>query len=236
MDAGLDNRSVDLDKPCQRLLVLPRDHLGDLLERMLAVARVDALGTIAELEIRPALKAGSRLQRGRTNLFGHAGIDGALEHDDRPRGKDWPDQLAGLEESAEIRTVGLIDRRRHRDDEDVAAGEVGDIVGDLDVRGGQFLALDLARVINAALEGRNPLRADIEANDGKFAGKRHDERKPDIAKTDHRNMNVVHHAPILLVADAHWSNGQPRLRPCRPRGECRAEQMSPRAMASVPRP
>ena len=54
-----DDRAVDTRDAFERLFVLSGDHLHDLLERVLLVAGVDALGRVAEEEIFAVLQARS---------------------------------------------------------------------------------------------------------------------------------------------------------------------------------
>ena len=88
MDAGGDDRAVDVGDDAQRLLVLARHHFGDGFEAMVLVARIDALRRIADGEIGAAAQARRALENGHAILFHRAGIDrrfinhdvAALEH------------------------------------------------------------------------------------------------------------------------------------------------------------
>ena len=57
-DPAAGHRAVDLGELLERPRRLAGDHLGDLVDRMLAVARIDPLGGVAEEEIAAALEAG----------------------------------------------------------------------------------------------------------------------------------------------------------------------------------
>jgi hypothetical protein len=48
---------MESDQPVERVFILAGDDLHDLLERMLLVAGIDALGAVAELEIHAASEA-----------------------------------------------------------------------------------------------------------------------------------------------------------------------------------
>ena len=54
-------------------LVLACDDLDDAVDRMLAVTRVDALGTVAEPEVAASLEAGQPLDLGPAHILGYAG-------------------------------------------------------------------------------------------------------------------------------------------------------------------
>ena len=81
--AGAGHRAVERGEPVGDLVILAGDDLDDPVDRMLAVARIDPLGRIAEEEIRAAVEARHLLDQRPANLLGDAGIDGAFVDDDR---------------------------------------------------------------------------------------------------------------------------------------------------------
>jgi hypothetical protein len=83
VDAGLDHRAIEIGQQIERFGVFPGDDLDDLLEGMLLVTGIDALRTVAELEIDPGLEARDGFDHRRADFLGRAGIDGRFEHDHR---------------------------------------------------------------------------------------------------------------------------------------------------------
>src|SRR5699024_2399303 len=80
LDQGVVEAADDLEAP----VVDAGDHLRGVLEGPLWVARIDALGAVAQMEVGAGAKAASRLEQGRHELVGGAGIGGRLEDDRRP--------------------------------------------------------------------------------------------------------------------------------------------------------
>ena len=77
-------------------MVLARDNLGDAFDIMLAVAGIDALGTVAKAKVSAAGEAREALQFGPANLLGDPGIDGAfIDHDRRSLGTEQASDGAG---------------------------------------------------------------------------------------------------------------------------------------------
>jgi hypothetical protein len=70
--------------------VLAAHDLGDLLERVLLVAGVDALGRVAEREVDAALQAALALEDRAADVLGHAGVHRRLEDDDRALAEAFP--------------------------------------------------------------------------------------------------------------------------------------------------
>ena len=77
-----DDRAVDARDALERLLVLARDDLHDLLERVLLVAGVDALGRVAEEVVDAVLEPALLVEDRAAHFFGDARVDRRFEHDD----------------------------------------------------------------------------------------------------------------------------------------------------------
>ena len=110
--AGAGHRAVDRGEPVGHRLVLAGDDLDDPVDRMLAVARIDPLGRVAEEEVAAALQARNLLDQRPANLLGDARIDGAFVDDDRLAGRDRAGSATrpgGADHRAE---VGLVVARR----------------------------------------------------------------------------------------------------------------------------
>ena len=69
--AGLHHQLVDLRHAVERLGVHAGDNLHDGLQAVHLVARVDALGAVAYLEVNAALQAALLLEDRNANVLGH---------------------------------------------------------------------------------------------------------------------------------------------------------------------
>ena len=182
-DDGVRNAREALE----RSVVFAGDDLCDLLERVLFVARVDALGGVAQLEV-AARQARQLGEDGAANVFGDAGIDGGLVDDDGPLRHHLADRLGRADDRREVGDVVPVDRRGDRHDEEVRLGELGGVVGDVERRPLEDVAWNLAVPVLSPFELGDLLSIDVEANDiSEVAreGERHGET--DIPKTDDRN-------------------------------------------------
>ena len=92
------------------------------LERVLAVAGVDALGRVAEVEVaRRSFSPETLLEDRPADLLGDARVDGGLVDDDRAlglRGLRPADGLGGAFTTGVRSGPVLVDGRRHGDDEE----------------------------------------------------------------------------------------------------------------------
>ena len=89
--AGRHDTAVDLGDAIQRRGRIPRDDLHDPGQRVLPVARVDALRRIPDEEILFPFQAGMAFELRHADFFGGAGIDRGLEHDDGAAPQVLPD-------------------------------------------------------------------------------------------------------------------------------------------------
>ena len=81
-DAGGDDAAVDGGDRLECGGVLARDHLGDLGEGMLLVARIDALGGVANGEVLAAFQARAFFEHWYAVVLGRTGVDGRFVNDD----------------------------------------------------------------------------------------------------------------------------------------------------------
>ena len=185
---GRHDRAVNLDEPRQGRLVRSRDHLGDVAQAMRRIARVDALGRIAEAEVDPGLEARELPQQRAADLLGHTGIDGRFEHHGTARPQHAGDAPAGLAQGLEIRAALLVDRRRHRHHEEVGAGQVGGIGGEGQRRVAKLRGRDLAGVVDPLTQRRDAALGDVEADRAREHARQGDrDRQADIAEADDCN-------------------------------------------------
>jgi hypothetical protein len=82
-----------------------------------------------------------------------------------------------------------VDRRRHRDDEDVAAGEVRLVGGDRQPpRRGERLGRDLQRAVAAGPKLGGALGIEVEPHHLVLGGEGDGERQPHVAQAEHRDL------------------------------------------------
>ena len=175
-------------------LVLSGNHLGDGLEAMRLVARIDALGRIADGEIAAGDEAGGPLEDRHAILFRGAGVDRRFVDDDIGLLQRPPDRLRGADEGGEVRSARLVERGRDGDDEEVGTGDLGRIRGQAQSRVGEVVRLDLAGTIMAGLELGDTAGVDIEADDRRTLPRKGDgDRQTDIAEPDDGELSTVRH-------------------------------------------
>jgi hypothetical protein len=119
VDAGLDHRLVERRDLPEGLFVIPRHHLEDGGQGMFLVARVDAFGREADVEIGLPLHAGMLFEDGNADFLGGAGIDGRLEHHDRSTLHVLAYRLGSAGQGREVGIVGDVDRGRHGNDDEI---------------------------------------------------------------------------------------------------------------------
>ena len=127
---AVDDRAVDLGRPARSVSgVSPETTLVILVSVCSLVAGVDALGRVADVEVLLPLAGPSALEHRDADLLGRAGVDGRLVDDDRAALQVPADDLGTLDQRVKVGLVRLVDRRRHRHDDEVGVGEHGRIVG-----------------------------------------------------------------------------------------------------------
>ena len=124
---NLSTKSADLGRRAG-------SDLPDRWEPVLLVARIDALGAVAREEVLVELQARLALENGDADFLGAAGVNRGFIHHDVALLEHLADALARLHQRREIRPFVLIDRRRHRDDVNLAALHGRQIHRELQVR------------------------------------------------------------------------------------------------------
>ena len=146
--------------------VLAGDDLGDGLKPVLLVARIDALRRIADGEIAAACQARGFLQHRDAFFLGGAGIDRGLVDNDVAALQRPADDLGGAEQRGEVGLARVVDRRRHRDDEEVGlAQRRPDRVVSVRLPVAEIGGIDLARAILARAQFLDAPGIDIEPDD-----------------------------------------------------------------------
>ena len=97
----------------------PGDDLGDPRQRVLAVAGIDAFRRVADEEVLLPLHARMLLDHGHADFLGRPRIDGGFEHDRRAALQVPADRFARAQQRPEVRLMGVVDRCRHRDHDEV---------------------------------------------------------------------------------------------------------------------
>jgi hypothetical protein len=128
--AGGDDAAIQRIDEVGDLGVEPEVTFLDRGQAVLLVAGVDALGAVAGKEVAVELQPGVLFQHGHADFLGGAGIDGGFVDDDGALAQHLADGFGGLDQRGEVGALGLIDRRGHGDDEDVAVLEVVGLGGD----------------------------------------------------------------------------------------------------------
>ena len=105
--------------------------------------------------------------------------------------ENLPDGLRSLDQWREVGALVLVDGRGHGDDEDVAVGEIGEIVGETQVGGAaQFFVADFERCVVAGLERGDARRVDVEADDGKAFAKFDRQWQANVAQAHDGNVDM----------------------------------------------
>jgi hypothetical protein len=98
------------------------------------------------------------------------------------------------EQKAQIRSAGVIDGRRHRDDKEIRCAQIIRILGEVQFLTGEVRRSQLFRPIVAGSKFLDSTRADVECNhSGAGARERRRNRQPDIPQADNGNSSMVRH-------------------------------------------
>ena len=199
MHAGLHHQLVDLRHALQRLGVHPADDLPDVLQAVLFVAGVDALGGVAHLEVRAALQPGLLLEDGHADLLGHAGIDRALEDHHRARLEVPAQDAAGALDGGEVGRVVVVDRRGHRHDVEARLAELRLVGGELHRRGLDGVVAHLVRGVHARPVQRDLRGVQVEAHDVDLPGEGHRDRHAHVAQAHQRELRLAFQQLLVQI-------------------------------------
>ena len=156
-----------------------RHHLDDAIDGMFAVARIDPLGAVSDDKILFPDQPRGALDRRHAQFLGDAGINRALEDDQRLAAAiEHPaDHLARAEQRTEIGAVALVDRSRDGDNIDVGGRTRGGVGCVVERACGHADRVDLAGAILASDEFGNPGGIDVESDRGKAPRQRDRQRQ-----------------------------------------------------------
>eukprot|EP01022_Parablepharisma_sp_SALTPOND_P004211 TRINITY_DN118_c1_g1_i1.p1 TRINITY_DN118_c1_g1~~TRINITY_DN118_c1_g1_i1.p1 ORF type:complete len:1598 (-),score=548.50 TRINITY_DN118_c1_g1_i1:18136-22929(-) len=204
MHAGGDDGFVELCDLFQGVLVIAGDDLEDGGQGVLLVARVDALGGEADVEVLAPLQAGMLFQQGDADFFGGAGIDGGLEHHDGAALHVLAHGDAGTGQRTEVRVVRCIDRRGHGHHDVVGIGQDGRVGAHAQLRGGtQFLGAQFTGGVDELAIALDLALGEVETHGGTLFAKLHCQRKTHITQAYDCNDTHVFHPQRLRQMTRH---------------------------------
>ena len=194
--ARRDDAPIELGDLVEGLGRVAGDDFGDPCERMLLVARIDALRRVADEKVPPPCKSGVAFDHGHADFFGRPGIDGRLEHDDCAALQVLAHRFARRKQRAEVRLVRLIHRCRHCDDDEIRLGEVDRLSRDAKSR----CSLELRRAYLAGRVQEVAIRRDlalgkIEADGRMSLSKLDGQGQTYVSQANHRNDGHVDSLP-----------------------------------------
>src|SRR5690606_37287041 len=168
---------------------------GDLLDGIDAVrlvARIDALGAVAGVEIFVELQARIALEHRHAVFFSGARIHGGLVDDDVAALEHRADSLAGLDQRRQVGLLVVVDGRGHGHDVHVGLGQFGAVGGVGQVPGfGQLRVVDLQRVVMPRLQGVDALDVDVETDHRTLLAELYGQWQPDITESDHGKFYLI---------------------------------------------
>ena len=207
--AGGDDRSVEVVDEVGHLGGGPRGHLDDRRQAVLAVAGVDPLRAVADVEVAVEGETGDLLEHRHAALLSGSGVDRGLVDDDVAATQRAGDRLGRGQDRGEVGLLVLVDGCRGRHDVDVRSRQVGRVVGEPQVRGGRQLGPgDLERVVVPVTQLLDPGAVDVVADDLASSAELDGQRQPDVAQTDDRDGGIPHvaerraHGPAFPVASS----------------------------------
>src|SRR6266852_6126729 len=122
--AGLDYGAIEIDDLVERFGCIARDDLYDGLEPVFLVAGVDALGRVADIEIREPDLPGIFFKHRNADFLGRARVDGRFIYHGRTLFHVFADRGARTDQRPEVRPAHGVHRRGHRDHDDVGGGKL----------------------------------------------------------------------------------------------------------------
>ena len=199
--APAGHRAIEPGELLDHLLILAGDDLGDLVDTVLAVARVDPLGTVAEPEVAAPLEAADLLDPRAAQILGHARVDRALVNDRRPPAGVEPGRqhLGRRQHRPKVGPVALIDRRRNGDDIDVRTGAIRRIRRQLQPARPKLRRIDFTGPVAARPKLGDPALVNVEPNRLEPLRQRHRQRQTHIPKTNHNNPRRKLHQTLIIT-------------------------------------
>ena len=188
--SALRDRAIERGNAFKHLWGLSCHDLGDLVDRVLAVARIDPFGAVGQEEIATADEAGRGFEDRTADVLGYPGIDSAFEHHDRCRaprpafGEQRSHRVRGSPDNRQIGPVVLVDWGRHGDDVEICRRTLGNAVDKLQRGLAQHVPGNLVGPVEPGAQLRDPACGHVEPCREIGPGQRNRQRKPDIAQAD----------------------------------------------------
>ncbi|MNQ39636.1 hypothetical protein D3C85_532630 [compost metagenome] len=187
-------------------------HLLDGADAVFLVARVDALGAVARVEIHVELQARHAFQHRHAIFFGGAGIHGGFIDDDVAALEHRADRFAGLDQRGQVGLLVFVDGGGNGHDEHVRLAEFGAVGGVAQLSGfGQLFVADFQRVVVARLQGVNTARIDIKPDDRTLLAELHRQGQTDVAQahdSEFHILNSQHNSPFTVRRLRHFKYGR----------------------------
>ena len=195
-----DDRAVHRLDARERPLAVRRDHLGDRLQPVRRVARIDALRRVAEVEVAARPQAGGLRQPGAADLLGQPREHRALEHHQAVWPQGRPDLGTGSPQGLQVGLPVGVDRRGHGHQETGAPFEVARVTGEAQVESAQLLTRKLAGGIVTSPQRGNADRVDVEADHARMRARHaHRHGQTDIAQPHDGDLLDHERAPSFKV-------------------------------------
>lgn len=128
-DIDIGNKAVEFGKDVCGLLVHAGDDLGNLVDGVLVVARIDPLGGVSDRKVPATLHPGFTFKDRYHDLLGEAGPDGGFTDDDSALLEVLSDSCGGVDDRSEIRLLVPGDRGGDADDDDVCFADAPGVRG-----------------------------------------------------------------------------------------------------------
>ncbi len=184
VNSGSHHRFVNQRHGLKGLRILSRHHLFDLREGMLPVAGVDPFGAVADRKIPSPNEPRHPLQHRHALILGNAGVDRRFIHDDIPFFKGLAHCFRRLEHQGEIGLIGIVHRRRHRNDMEIGLLQLINGIGKKDVSSLEIIIVNLPGPVIAFLQLADANGIYVKTNGFSHLAECHCHRKADITETN----------------------------------------------------
>ncbi len=194
VNAGGNHRAIGLGDDVERPGVRTGDDLHDGLEAMEMVAGIDPFRRETEREIDACLEARGLFKDRPALVLGAARIDGGFVNDDIALLQRLADGARGGVNGAQVRYKRIVDRRRHRHDEEVRLLQILHVCGDVKIERAQLFGGDFARPVLALAQFSHARSVDFEADNGKSGARKRDGgRQTNVAQADNSDAAACVH-------------------------------------------
>ena len=183
------DRAVEGGKPLGDLRRLAGDDLGDVRDPVFGIAGVHALRRIADMEICAGGEPRGALQHGHADVLRDPRPHRALVDHDGALVEAGADGLGRRQHGAQIGALLVVERRWHRDDEDIRAAQVVGVRREPQAGGGEAVGRELAGAVATRPQLVDPRFADVIAQRLEVIAQGDREGQADITETDDCNVH-----------------------------------------------